>query len=91
VVLKLSDIIFQIVKIDNRVVLKYVNRIEVRNHVIGWKNIFQYQCFRYERHLEDGKIVTKMSQSYRGSCEGLWSAEEGDKTYTLWQGNWPSL
>jgi hypothetical protein len=30
--------------------------------------------------------VTKMSQSFRGSCEGLWSAEEGDKTYTLWQG-----
>ena len=28
-----------------------------------------------------------MSQSYRGSCEGLWSAEEGDKTYTLWQGS----
>jgi hypothetical protein len=31
-------------------------------------------------------IVVKMAQSYRGSCEGLWSAEEGDRTYTLWKG-----
>lgn len=46
-----------------------------------------YTCFRYERQLDEQKgIVIKMSQSYRGSCEGLWSAEEGDRTYTLWKG-----
>merc|ERR1719464_82843 len=45
-----------------------------------------YQCFRYERHYseEKGGIVVKMAQSYSGACEGLWSAEEGDRTYTLW-------
>ena len=47
-----------------------------------------YQCFRYERHYseEKGGIVVKMAQSYSGACEGLWSAEEGDRTYTLWTG-----
>lgn len=28
-----------------------------------------------------------MAQSYSGACEGLWSAEEGDRTYTFWTGN----
>ena len=46
----------------------------------------KYQCFRYEMHMEDGRIVTKMSQSNKGSCEGLWSAVEGDRTYTLKKG-----
>ena len=46
----------------------------------------KYQCFRYEMHMEDGRIVTKMSQSKKGSCEGLWSAVEGDRTYTLKKG-----
>ena len=53
----------------------------------------KYQCFRYERHYseEKGGIVVKMAQSYSGACEGLWSAEEGDKTYTLWTGNYFKL
>ena len=48
-----------------------------------------YQCFRYERHYDKqkGGIVVKMAQSYSGACEGLWSAEEGDRTYTFWTGN----
>ena len=46
----------------------------------------KYQCFRYEMHMEEGQIVTKMSQSNKGSCEGLWSAVEGDRTYTLKKG-----
>ena len=46
----------------------------------------KYQCFRYEMHHEDGQFVTKMSQSKKGSCEGLWSAVEGDRTYTLKKG-----
>ena len=46
----------------------------------------RYQCFRYEMHMENGRIVTKMSQSKKGSCEGLWSAVEGDRTYTLKKG-----
>ena len=46
----------------------------------------KYQCFRYEMHMENGHIVTKMSQSNKGSCEGLWSAVEGDRTYTLRKG-----
>ena len=46
----------------------------------------KYQCFRYEMHMEKGRIVTKMSQSNKGSCEGLWSAVEGDRTYTLKKG-----
>ena len=37
-------------------------------------------------HMENGRIVTKMSQSKKGSCEGLWSAVEGDRTYTLKKG-----
>ena len=47
----------------------------------------QYTCYRYERQLEGGRFVIKMSQSVSGRCEGLWSAEEGDKTYTLRKGN----
>ena len=47
----------------------------------------QYTCYRYERQLEGGRLVIKMSQSVSGRCEGLWSAEEGDKTYTLRKGN----
>ena len=49
----------------------------------------KYQCFRYERHYDEkkGGIVVKMAQSYSGACEGLWSAEEGDRTYTFWTGN----
>ena len=54
----------------------------------------RYQCFKYEKHYDDQKqaVVTKMAQSYSGACEGLWSAEEGDRTYTLWTGRifWPS-
>ena len=48
----------------------------------------RYQCFKYEKHYDDQKqaVVTKMAQSYSGACEGLWSAEEGDRTYTLWTG-----
>ena len=47
----------------------------------------QYQCFRYELHQdENNEIVTKMSQSKKGSCQGLWSAIEGDRTYTLKKG-----
>ena len=46
----------------------------------------KYQCFRYEMHVEKGQFVTKMSQSKKGSCEGLWSAVEGDRTYTLKKG-----
>ena len=46
----------------------------------------KYQCFRYEMHVEEGQFVTKMSQSKKGSCEGLWSAVEGDRTYTLKKG-----
>ena len=37
-------------------------------------------------HVKDGQFVTKMSQSKKGSCEGLWSAVEGDRTYTLKKG-----
>ena len=51
--------------------------------------LFENRLFRYERHYDDQKqrVVVKMAQSYSGACEGLWSAEEGDRTYTLWTGN----
>ena len=46
----------------------------------------KYTCYRYERQLEGGQFVIKMSQSESGGCKGLWSAEEGEKTYTLTKG-----
>ena len=46
----------------------------------------KYTCYRYERQLENGQFVIKMSQSETGRCEGLWSVDEGDKTYTLRKG-----
>ena len=51
----------------------------------------KYTCYRYERQLEGGQFVIKMSQSVSGRCEGLWSAEEGDKTYTLTKGSLVAL
>ena len=45
-----------------------------------------YTCYRYETQLENNQLVIKMSQSFLGRCEGLWSAEEGDKTYTMIKG-----
>lgn len=51
------------------------------------QQLLKYQCFRYERHfVQDKGVLVKMAQSHSGACEGLWSAEEGDRTYTLWTG-----
>ena len=61
------------------------NNMHYSNSVHQLQNT-KYQCFRYEMHLEDGQYVIKMSQTNKGSCEGLWSVMEGDRTYTLKKG-----
>ncbi len=44
----------------------------------------RYKCFIYQRQrLNSGQVVYKMSQSEKASCVGLWSVDEGVKTFTL--------
>merc|ERR1719471_35568 len=38
------------------------------------------RCFRYERH---GGGTLHMAQSFGGSCMGLWSVDEGARTFKL--------
>ena len=50
-----------------------------------------YRCFLYERRLEPAasggqEWVVRMSQSFQSSCKGLWSVDEGARTYTLKKG-----
>ena len=41
------------------------------------------RCFRYERH---GGGTLHMAQSFGGSCMGLWSVDEGARTFKLDRG-----
>ena len=41
------------------------------------------RCFRYERH---GGGTLHMAQSFGGSCMGLWSVDEGARTFKLNRG-----
>ncbi|TRY66958.1 hypothetical protein TCAL_09920, partial [Tigriopus californicus] len=42
-----------------------------------------YHCFRHERRFENQEVVVKMAQSFKSSCMGLWSVEEGARTYEM--------
>ena len=41
------------------------------------------RCFRYERR---GGVTLHMAQSFTGSCMGLWSVDEGARTFKLNRG-----
>ena len=41
------------------------------------------RCFRYERH---GGGTLHMAQSFTGSCMGLWSVDEGARTFKMNKG-----
>ena len=43
------------------------------------------RCFRYERHGVGGGTL-HMAQSFTGSCMGLWSVDEGARTFRLNRG-----
>lgn len=45
----------------------------------------RYKCFLYQkqRNSKDQSVVYKMSQSDKASCVGLWSVDEGVKTFTM--------
>ena len=80
-----------------QVTLHSVNTYYILHSCIFDLTVFSYNLrtciyifFRYERHYDEQKnsVIVKMAQSYSGACEGLWSAEEGDRTYTLWTGTY---
>ena len=48
----------------------------------------RYRCYLYQRQRggeggKGGAVVFKMAQSDKASCVGLWSVDEGVKTFTL--------
>jgi hypothetical protein len=44
------------------------------------------RCFRYEKRYESGKLVLRMSQSFTSSCKGMWSVDEGQRTFKMSKG-----
>lgn len=42
-----------------------------------------YHCFRHERRFENQEVVVKMAQSFKSSCMGLWSVDEGARTFEM--------
>ena len=68
---------------SSRYLVGRLSKVGTAQHSLQQDQDTKYTCYRYETQLEAGRLVVKMSQSVSGRCEGLWSAEEGDKTYTL--------
>ena len=45
------------------------------------------RCFRYESRVGlDGRVTLHMAQSFAGSCMGLWSVDEGARTFRMNKG-----
>lgn len=61
--------------------------VAMLNHTHIHNDEARYRCFLYqqERSSPDsfGQVVYKMAQSDKASCVGLWSVDEGVKTFKL--------
>ena len=65
--------------------------VALMNHSHVYTDESRYRCFLYQKHrrhrpLPGGdrkEVVFKMAQSNQASCLGLWSVDEGYKTFTL--------
>jgi len=63
--------------------------------VNGLTKCFFGRCYLYQRQRHHGRhngredgVVFKMSQSEKASCVGLWSVDEGVKTFTMKKREW---
>ena len=62
--------------------------VALMNHSHVYTDESRYRCFVYQRqrqshHGDSKEAVYKMAQSNQASCLGLWSVDEGYKTFTL--------
>jgi hypothetical protein len=63
--------------------------VALMNHSHVYTDESRYRCFVYRRQAQQqhgggGKeVVYKMAQSNQASCLGLWSVDEGYKTFAL--------
>ena len=70
---------------SNRYVVAVLNSTHARTDEA------RYRCYLYQRKRTGGggggkgarEVVFKMAQSEKASCVGLWSVDEGVKTFTL--------
>ena len=67
--------------------------VAMMNHSHVYTDEARYRCFVFQKQQPGGKrgssssskgeTVFKMAQSNQASCLGLWSVDEGYKTFTL--------
>ena len=70
--------------------------VALMNHSHVYTDESRYRCFVYQRqrqshHGDSKEAVYKMAQSNQASCLGLWSVDEGYKTFTLKKREFASL